>query len=319
MTMQTDEDTDLSATPGQDVDTDQSAIGLDDEATPTAEETMRALDVEHARRILFGDLDQNTSGQVSRAAPVKYEEQTAQPNQNQNQPVHRMFRPTAVVRRDHRRNHPAQTQTYTRGNGGKAKWIEFVLEGTTLPSTSTDALKSGAGPVRPASRRAAGEARRARFQSTNAVLAQFLASDSSSSSPAQPHQNAAAVPAADTDEYWDAEYDPAAPTDYKLYCGSSEHETEQTDFRLFIENLTGMAHAQTGATTTTITQENKAPVAVHGDPEFAKRILLRYGWVPGQGLGAHADRRGITKALRLAPVRGARGSGRGRIIDRNVK
>lgn len=63
-------------------------------------------------------------------------------------------------------------------------------------------------------------------------------------------------------------------------------------------------------------QETKIPKPEKKD--FAKRILLRYGWTPGQGLGVQ-DRQGITKALRLKLNRNRSGGmgGRGRIIDKN--
>lgn len=125
-------------------------------------------------------------------------------------------------------------------------------------------------------------------------------------------------------KYWDEDYDPSKPTDFNKYRESEEWMLEEHDWKLYLEandRKSDDPHRETipipvsPPKSSSLNNPTNDTPSTQPKTDFAKRLLMKYGWKPGQGLGSQ-DRQGITKALRLAPVRrGARG--RGRIIDKN--
>lgn len=69
-------------------------------------------------------------------------------------------------------------------------------------------------------------------------------------------------------------------------------------------------------------QPDRTPPSVADQPRvksaketFAKRLLTKYGWTPGEGLGASST--GITKALHFSADK--KKAGHGKILDKNVR
>jgi len=123
------------------------------------------------------------------------------------------------------------------------------------------------------------------------------------------------------EEYWDAPYNPLQPTDYKRYKESDEYLIEQHEWNLFLvekgyiaeqrlpwsETISSIVHLDR----TESIERSLAPTGNYG-----RKILEKFGWKQGQGLGASEERRGIKTALRLAPVDRTKRK-IGRIIDDN--
>lgn len=317
------------------------------------------LKVERARMLLYGDIDGGSDPEHDEPAPataaattlskapVKYQIE-ARPQTSAVDPAVLRFNPGTVRAAAARRfKRPAPRRASPKSAlAAPQKGIVFVKAGECAPAAArTGSLAAGAFSGKrgaPAGTAAAATTTTSattisasstarRFQNTNALLAQFLGSCASESTVATTAAaGAGSIPRVTEHEsagYWDETYTPQRPTDYKVYRDSHEWVSEETDWRLYLESLTGVPMAsvmpRVPPTTTTLAavaaDSGSVLDGTVGSKEyvhdFAKRILVKYGWKPGQGLGAE-DRQGITKALRLAPVkRGVRG--RGRIIDKN--
>jgi hypothetical protein len=125
------------------------------------------------------------------------------------------------------------------------------------------------------------------------------------------------------EEYWDAPYNPFQPTDYKRYKESDEYLIEQHEWNLFLvekgyiaeqrlprsETISNMGHLD--RTGSVVGERSLTPTGNYG-----RKILEKFGWKQGQGLGASEERQGIKTALRLAPVDRMKRK-IGRIIDDN--
>lgn len=130
--------------------------------------------------------------------------------------------------------------------------------------------------------------------------------------------------AAENEEYWDLPYDPFYPTDYKRYKESDEYLIEQHEWNLFLiekDYVEDKRLSKPGVLSDVMQLDRTVDIFKHSvSPSpvenYGRKILEKFGWKHGQGLGANEDRRGIKTALRLAPV-DRRKRKIGRIIDDN--
>ena len=125
---------------------------------------------------------------------------------------------------------------------------------------------------------------------------------------------------------YDQDYDPLRPNDYHEYTNSEEREYENEDWRqylLMIKNdytnddidneRQGLDYEQINDQSD---DEDERPDGRQvPQKSVASKILGRYGWKPGQGLGVSSD--GIVKALRFVVNKKRPGSGR--IVDKNKR
>ncbi|KAK9369580.1 hypothetical protein V1509DRAFT_619898 [Lipomyces kononenkoae] len=72
---------------------------------------------------------------------------------------------------------------------------------------------------------------------------------------------------------------------------------------------------QSDYNTSLLSSESNKPREKTAKETFAKRLLAKYGWTPGTGLGATSD--GITKALHFSADKAVKG--RGKIVDKNER
>lgn len=148
--------------------------------------------------------------------------------------------------------------------------------------------------------------------------------------PQNPSQSTADDDMVAESEYWDADYDPSMPTDYKTYKDDSiEIMREAVDWSLYLEvyySTSTIPAASTTSATAPGQGEGAEPATEEGAGKdgvvqykhnFGKRILLKQGWSQGQGLGASAQRQGILKPIRMKAERNRGRRGYGRIVDSN--
>lgn len=164
----------------------------------------------------------------------------------------------------------------------------------------------------------------------------------------QSHSKPYSVPSS----IWDEDYDPMVPNDYAEYQQSDEKMVENDDWRGYLIDLrNGDIHDPIMSSGGEIrfalegtraedeedilkdnddyerlyggpddddeedSQENGDGIRTAGKKNFASRLLKKYGWKPGQGLGSSSD--GIVSALRITMNKKRPGSGK--IIDKNAK
>lgn len=133
-----------------------------------------------------------------------------------------------------------------------------------------------------------------------------------------------------SDDYWDQDYDPSEPNKMDMYPDSEEHLAEQEDWQLYLEDIKSSGLSEESDIRYGIGGNNDDPIEESAisneDPEELlsemelknnifrpSRLLKKYGWKPGSGLGPRGD--GITKALHLKRSRYRPGTGY--ILDRN--
>ncbi|CAN6605079.1 hypothetical protein TRVA0_002S05072 [Trichomonascus vanleenenianus] len=136
--------------------------------------------------------------------------------------------------------------------------------------------------------------------------------------------------------YWDEDYDPSKPNIFEEYAGSDEQMNEEYDWQDYLADLVrekvefvGPKYTTTGnddnekaldesdnedaAIDTSKANENDAIDFKAPTESFASKLLKKYGWKPGNGLGSNQS--GISKVLKFVPSR--KRPGTGRIIDKN--
>ncbi|KAK9461236.1 uncharacterized protein V1516DRAFT_675385 [Lipomyces oligophaga] len=139
---------------------------------------------------------------------------------------------------------------------------------------------------------------------------------------------------------WDDDYDPRRPNNYEEYKNSEEQYLEEEDWREFLIGLQKKRSSESEQAPVSLSA-SPVPEASADEPEsalsrtdvmyrqpniqdqprlitpketFAKRLLSKYGWTPGQGLGA--TNTGITKPLRFSADKSKKGHGK--IIDSSL-
>lgn len=133
---------------------------------------------------------------------------------------------------------------------------------------------------------------------------------------------------------WDDEYDPTRPSVYEeyknsneqsrmldeyqeyLYCRDHLSEEDEDDKRAFeipdaTSNMMSDVAGFSGFASSQINEQAPQSISTPGQKNFAKRLLHKYGWEEGQGLGAAST--GITKPLTVKQKQG----GHGKIVDKN--
>jgi hypothetical protein len=133
--------------------------------------------------------------------------------------------------------------------------------------------------------------------------------------------------AGEAGSYWDEDYDPARPNVYKEYIHSEEKLAEEEDWEDYLAQWELGSDANsakpiefTKSTESEDKSESIEETSFHSKPEpvsdkkgIGSKLLQKYGWKPGKGLGASED--GIVNPLRFSTHNKRPGSGR--IVDKN--